>query len=157
MVLCRRSRWQVAPTSTAEGASSDSDLTQKNDSDVGPGRFVAGGPAGGWLLIPASVSFLRYYSSSAGRGHQSNLEGERNRKTPVCISFLRGAGGHQSKLEGEEFYNQTLSLTTEEKETGLARRKREFLKYKPLSQHTGTTRARTGADWHTHRLTTGAA
>ena len=29
----------------------------------------------------------------------------------------------------------------------------EFLKYKPLSQHTGTTRARTGADWHTHRLT----
>jgi len=34
---------------------------------------------------------------------------------------------------------------------------KEFLKYKPLSQHTGTTRARTGADWHTHRLTTGAA
>ena len=33
----------------------------------------------------------------------------------------------------------------------------EFIKYKPLSQHTGTTRARTGADWHTHRLTTGAA
>ena len=32
----------------------------------------------------------------------------------------------------------------------------EFLKYKPLSQHTGTTRARTGADWHTHRLTTEA-
>ena len=29
----------------------------------------------------------------------------------------------------------------------------EFLRYKPLSQHTGTTRARTGADWHTHRLT----
>ena len=26
---------------------------------------------------------------------------------------------------------------------------KEFLKYKPLSQHTGTTRARTGADWHT--------
>ena len=23
-------------------------------------------------------------------------------------------------------------------------------KYKPLSQHTGTTRAQTGADWHTH-------
>ena len=32
-----------------------------------------------------------------------------------------------------------------------------ILKLKPLSQHTGTTRARTGADWHTHRLTTGAA
>ena len=32
-----------------------------------------------------------------------------------------------------------------------------ILKKKPLSQHTGTTRARTGADWHTHRLTTGAA
>ena len=33
----------------------------------------------------------------------------------------------------------------------------KFLKYKPfkylLSQQTGTTRARTGADWHTHRLT----
>jgi len=24
-----------------------------------------------------------------------------------------------------------------------------ILKYTPLSQHTGTTRARTGADWHT--------
>jgi len=34
---------------------------------------------------------------------------------------------------------------------------KEFLRYKPLSQHTGTTRAQTGADWHTHRLTTGAA
>ena len=32
-----------------------------------------------------------------------------------------------------------------------------ILKYKPLSQHTGTTRAQTGADWHTHRHTTGAA
>ena len=30
---------------------------------------------------------------------------------------------------------------------------KEFLEYMPLSQHTGTTRARTGADWHTHRLT----
>ena len=29
----------------------------------------------------------------------------------------------------------------------------EFFHAKPLSQHTGTTRARTGADWHTHRLT----
>ena len=39
----------------------------------------------------------------------------------------------------------------------VAARLGEFLKYKPLSQHTDTTRARTGADWHTHRLTTGAA
>ncbi len=38
-----------------------------------------------------------------------------------------------------------------------AKKEKEFLRYKPLSQHTGTTRARTGADWHTHRLTTGAA
>ena len=40
--------------------------------------------------------------------------------------------------------------------TGLAAPWKEFLK-KRRSQHTGTTRARTGADWHTHRLTAGAA
>ena len=40
----------------------------------------------------------------------------------------------------------------ERPETGVILLCGEFLKYKPLSQHTGTTRARTGADWHTHRL-----
>ena len=65
---------------------------------------------------------------------------------------LRSGEGKQRGHDPPSMF-RTKSLVEISRQRPLAQKN----SYAPLSQHTGTTRAQTGADWHTHRLTTGAA
>ena len=76
-----------------------------------------------------------------------------------CCHFSRGERGATRPRERRDKRNPaSAGCVTHTHSAGLLTRTRhEFLKYKPLSQHTGTTRARTGADWHTRTRNRGSA
>ena len=122
-----------------------------------PGDPLAACPASGHCATHPRAPRQEHTASPlpAPRRRAESRKRILKKRLSLTADRLDTGANWRKKNYTKEFYNPTPSHDTghgtgahwhEHRYTTL---EKEFLKYKPLSQHTGTTRARTGADWHT--------